>query len=207
MSELTQYLVQSVPQLRASGAPKDNALMVFLSLLKNNLVKGLTISLVGEGNRKSDSPPPPMIAFVKPFEMKKSKPPSPDRAPMMISRGNKVSTDSMLNMSWTVAPEKARSSSMRSPACAMLTIVFVTEVPMFAPMMIGIACLTAKTSAPTKPTTILVLVDEDCTKTVAKMPTMRPAMGLSEKVNRFPAPLLPSALKEPPIRSRPKRKK
>ena len=30
--------------------------------------------------------------------------------------------------------------------------------------MIGIAWRTARTSAPTKPTTILVLVDEDCTK-------------------------------------------
>ena len=89
----------------------------------------------------------------------------------------------------------------------LVTMVLVTEVPIFAPMMIGIACRTDNTSAPTKPTTILVLVDEDCTKTVAKMPTMRPAMGLSEKVNRFPAPLLPSALKEPPMRSRPKRKR
>ena len=89
----------------------------------------------------------------------------------------------------------------------LVTMVFVTEVPMFAPIMIGIAPRTDNTSAPTKPMTMFVLVDEDCTKTVAKMPTMRAVMGWSEKVNRFPAPLLPSALKEPPIRSRPKRKK
>ena len=46
-----QYLVQSVPQLSASGAPKDRALIVFLSFDRKSLVKGLTISLVGDGNR------------------------------------------------------------------------------------------------------------------------------------------------------------
>ena len=42
----------------------------------------------------------------------------------------------------TVAPEKARSSSRRSPACAMDTMVFVTDVPMLAPIMMGIAYFT-----------------------------------------------------------------
>ena len=70
---------------------------------------------------KSDSPPPPIIASVSPLEMKYSKPPSPVMAEMMISRGNRVKTDNMLNMSCTVAPEKARSNSRRSPAWAMLT--------------------------------------------------------------------------------------
>ena len=46
-----QYLVQSLPQLSASGAPKERALMVFLSFDRNSLVKGLTISLVGDGKR------------------------------------------------------------------------------------------------------------------------------------------------------------
>ena len=44
-------MVQSLPQLRASGAPKDRALMVFLSFDRKSLVKGLTISLVGDGKR------------------------------------------------------------------------------------------------------------------------------------------------------------
>jgi hypothetical protein len=46
-----QYLVQSLPQLSASGAPKERALMVFLSFDRKSLVKGLTISLVGDGKR------------------------------------------------------------------------------------------------------------------------------------------------------------
>lgn len=36
-------------------------------------------------------------------------------------------------------------NSFLSPACISATIVFVTEVPMFAPMMIGIAALTVST--------------------------------------------------------------
>ena len=40
MSELTQYLVQSVPQLRASGAPKDNALDGVLVLAQEQLGEG-----------------------------------------------------------------------------------------------------------------------------------------------------------------------
>lgn len=36
-------------------------------------------------------------------------------------------------------------NSFLSPACIRATIVFVTEVPMFAPMIIGIADLTVST--------------------------------------------------------------
>jgi len=88
----------------------------------------------------------------------------------------------------------------------MDTMVFVTEVPMLAPMMIGMAWGTDTTLAPTRPTTILVLVEEDWTRTVAKMPTIRPAMGLLVTVKSSPAFLPPSALKAAPIKSRPKRK-
>ena len=48
-------------------------------------------------------------------------------------------------------------------------MVFVTEVPMLAPMM-GWRCELTGHQLP--PTTMLVL-EEDCTKTVAKMPTPR----------------------------------
>jgi hypothetical protein len=44
-----------------------------------------------------------------------------------------------LNMSWTVAAEKALRNSSRLPICVSDTIVFVTDVPMFDPMMIGTA--------------------------------------------------------------------
>ena len=62
-------------------------------------------------------------------------------------------------------------------------MVLVTDVPMLAPMMMGIAWVTDSTSAPTRPTTIEVLVEELWTKTVAKIPTMRPAI-LNRKVKR-----------------------
>jgi hypothetical protein len=55
-------------------------------------------------------------------------------------------------------------------------MLLVTDVPILAPMIMGIAWVTESTSAPTKPTTMLVLVEELWTKTVAKMPTMRPAL-------------------------------
>ena len=45
---------------------------------------------------KSDSPPPPRIASVRPLEMKYSKPPSPVMAARMISRGNRVKTDNLV---------------------------------------------------------------------------------------------------------------
>jgi len=48
-------------------------------------------------------------------------------------------TLSQLNMSWTVAPANARLNSFRLPDCAMETIVLVTLVPIFAPMIIGMA--------------------------------------------------------------------
>ena len=64
--------------------------------------------------------------------------------------------------------------------------VCVTEVPMFAPMMIGIACLTANTSAPTKPTTILVLVDEDCTQDSGQNANHEAGNGIVRKGEQVP---------------------
>ena len=50
-------------------------------------------------------------------------------------------TVSQLKTSWTTAQAKARLNWARSPICVMDTIVFVTEVPMLAPITIGIAVL------------------------------------------------------------------
>ena len=55
-------------------------------------------------------------------------------------------TDSQLNMSWTVAAAKALRNSLRSPICVRETIVLVTEVPMLAPMTIGMATRTVRTA-------------------------------------------------------------
>ena len=60
--------------------------------------------------------------------------------------GSSTMTVSQLNMSWIVAAANARRNSWRSDDCANDTIVFVNEVPMFTPMMIGIAGRTGSTT-------------------------------------------------------------
>ena len=50
-------------------------------------------------------------------------------------------------------------------------------VPMLAPMMTGIAVATGMVPPPTRATTSDVVVDEDCTRAVARMPTNRPISG------------------------------
>lgn len=93
------------------------------------------------------------------------------KTPVATSKGRRISTDSQLKKSWTVAPAKALEvkehglkrvpgadcgaslishrvylrNSFRSPACITATIVLVTDVPMLAPMMIGTADWTSST--------------------------------------------------------------
>ena len=50
-----------------------------------------------------------------------------------------------LNISWTVAPPKARRNWFLSPAMVMATMVLVTDVPMFAPITMGMAVRTTRT--------------------------------------------------------------
>lgn len=57
------------------------------------------------------------------------------RYPVRTSTGSKMATVSKLNMSWTVAPATARAKFSALCTCVTATIVLVTEVPMFAPMM------------------------------------------------------------------------
>lgn len=66
---------------------------------------------------------------------------------VMISTRKRTITVSQLNMSCTVAPANALRNSFLFPICVIETIVFVTEVPTLAPMMIGIAWLTVRTSS------------------------------------------------------------
>jgi len=63
----------------------------------------------------------------------------------MTSTGRKIKTDIQLNMSWTVAPANARRKSFLLVIWPMATMVLVTEVPMLAPIMMGIACGTVST--------------------------------------------------------------
>ena len=62
----------------------------------------------------------------------------------------------------------------------------VMVVPMLAPIITAAACVSVITPALTKPTTITVVTDDDCTMAVARAPTPTPA-------KRLPAALLKSA--------------
>ncbi len=55
--------------------------------------------------------------------------------------------------------------------------MFVTVVPMFAPITIGTADATGRTPAPTSPTIVDVVTEDDCTSTVASTPAQRAATG------------------------------
>mmetsp|Transcript_16940 Transcript_16940/g.53398 ORF Transcript_16940/g.53398 Transcript_16940/m.53398 type:complete len:208 (-) Transcript_16940:15-638(-) len=124
---------------------------------------------------------------------------------VIASMGSNRATVRMLKQSCTVAPAKARRYSSLLPKCARLTMVFVTDVPMLAPMIMGIALSTFIRPAAVMVMMIDVLVDEDWTRTVARMPITRPAKGLL-KISLFrnvcPAVLPPSTLKAFPIRPR-----
>lgn len=56
--------------------------------------------------------------------------------------GSSRKTDTQLNISCTVAPAKDLLNTSRSVYWPIATMVFVTEVPIFAPIIIGIACMT-----------------------------------------------------------------
>ena len=97
--------------------------------------------------------------------------------PVHTSTGTRVSTDNQLNMSWTVAQAKALLNSFLSDIWAKETMVLVTEVPILAPMIMGMAVLTG-TSAATRPTIIVVEVELDWTRTVTRTPIITPTTGL-----------------------------
>ena len=81
----------------------------------------------------------------------------------------------------------------------MATMVFVTEVPMLAPITMNTALLTLSSLAPTREMMIEVVVDELCTKTVARMPIMTPEIGLSTTSNIFALSFPPKILNPVPI--------
>lgn len=106
---------------------------------------------------------------------------------MPPKKQKKTSLESLSHVICCFNPNSSHSSSFNQPPMSSpqipchlhhrrATMLLVTDVPILAPMIMGIAWVTESTSAPTKPTTMLVLVEELWTKTVAKMPTMRPAL-------------------------------
>ena len=82
-------------------------------------------------------------------------------------------------------------------------MVFVTDVPMLAPMMIGIALCTERMSAATIVTTTDVLVLLDCSSTVPRTPNAKPATGFVTEPISWAAPLPLRPLKAFPISERP----
>ena len=94
-----------------------------------------------------------------------------------ISVGRKRQTAVMLKKSWMVAAAKARRNSRRWPMCPRLTRVLVTEVPMFAPITIGMA--TWMGSPPTHSPTITDVVTELLwMMAVTSSPATSPTKGL-----------------------------
>ena len=75
---------------------------------------------------------------------------------MIISRGKKTATASQLNTSCTVAPANARRKSFLFVICPIETIVFVTDVPILAPITIGTANFTVSTESIEE--TIIVMI-------------------------------------------------
>ena len=95
------------------------------------------------------------------------------------SNGSSTTTERRLNRSWRMAPLKARSNSLLREMCPNDTSVLVTDVPIFAPMTIGIADRKGTTPAATIPTKIEVVKDELWTKLVVRMPTNNPMNGFA----------------------------
>ncbi len=77
--------------------------------------------------------------------------------------------------------------------------MFVTEVPMFAPMIMGTATSSGRAPAPTAVTTRAVVVDDDWMMAVARTPTNRAMNGLVAKSNRPSAASLPRPLNPSPM--------
>jgi len=67
-------------------------------------------------------------------------------------------------------------------------------------MIMGIAFEIVITPEPTIPTTIEVVVEEDCTMLVARMPIKRPMNGFDVALIRFSANSLPKPLNAVPIK-------
>ena len=105
-----------------------------------------------------------------------------------------------MKKSWTVATLNARRNSSLRPMWASEAIVFVTVVPMLAPMINGTALATGIgfSGAATNPTIIAVVTDELCTRVVVKMPIMRPTNGFSVAAKNESSTPSPSARKPAP---------
>jgi hypothetical protein len=106
-------------------------------------------------------------------------------------RGNSTRTARKLKKSWTIEAENDRRNSALRFRCASETRMQVTEVPIFAPMIMGMAPLTVNAPPPTMVTTIEVVAEELWITPVVTIPMKRPTRGfdvlpMSDSAN--PAP-------------------
>ncbi|KKL03881.1 hypothetical protein LCGC14_2621710, partial [marine sediment metagenome] len=85
--------------------------------------------------------------------------------------------------------------------------VFVTDVPILAPMMIGMALPMFSAPPATSPTTIVVVDDDDWMIDVASMPMNSPTKGFVVLLIKPSARPFPNILREVPINSRLSRNK
>ena len=112
-------------------------------------------------------------------------------SPKAISSGNNISTANILKKSCTVDAAKARLNSFPRLICPIETIVFVTVVPMFAPMIIGIAPVKVMAPPETIPTMRDVVVEELWNKVVAKIP-------INSEIKGSPVAVMMPFAKSPP---------
>ena len=91
--------------------------------------------------------------------------------------------------------------------CGRETRRFVTDVPMLAPMMMGMALTTFKAPPATRPTTMDVVEEEDWMMDVDRIPMNKPTSGFVVVWIRFSASPFPNIFKEAPISSRLKKKR
>jgi hypothetical protein len=116
-------------------------------------------------------------------------------------KGNRTRTARTLKKSWTIAADNASLNSILRLICVRETKIFVTDVPMLAPMMMGMALATFRAPPATSPTTMDVVNDEDWTMEVERIPTNSPIKGFVVVVIRASARPWPSILSDAPISS------
>ena len=79
------------------------------------------------------------------------------------------------------------------------TIQAVTVVPILAPIMTPIACVSVRSPALTKLTTITVVADDDCMIEVIPTPVMTPLNGFDVMAVRKPLNFSPAAFCKPEL--------
>ena len=83
---------------------------------------------------------------------------------------------------------------------------FVTDVPILAPITMKISTFTPIILAPTRDTMIEIVEEEDCSRTVYRIPIMTPATGLVSLSNMAPSAHPPITFTAEFRRLRPRRK-